>query len=168
MRLRDKQKKNYLIPILLVLILASGLLFERAANGMKYNHDSKPISEIKKNVDFKVFTPMKVPKEWTLDTKTTTFPIMLHYFNNTDTQLMVAIHQKAEPFTDPVSPNAESVDINGVTGSFQEWSNHNGSRKGDTMTGGLLRWVQQGTYIEMHSSKLTKQKMVELARSMKE
>ncbi|WP_169786341.1 hypothetical protein [Viridibacillus arvi] len=39
-------------------------------------------------------------------------------------------------------------------------------KKGDTITGGLLRWTQDGTYVEMNSSRLPKEKMLEIARSM--
>ncbi|MEK5422894.1 hypothetical protein MKZ08_12750 [Viridibacillus sp. FSL R5-0477] len=42
----------------------------------------------------------------------------------------------------------------------------NGKEKGDTITGSLLRWTQDGTYVEMNSSRLPKEKMLEIARSM--
>ncbi|MCA1042106.1 DUF4367 domain-containing protein [Bacillus infantis] len=35
------------------------------------------------------------------------------------------------------------------------------------VTGGSLQWSQKGTDIEIHSSKIPMEKMVEIARSMK-
>lgn len=35
------------------------------------------------------------------------------------------------------------------------------------ITGCLLRWVQEGTYIEMYSSGVPMKKMIEIAGSMK-
>jgi hypothetical protein len=53
----------------------------------------------------------------------------------------------------------EKININGIEGRFEPWANH---------TGGYLRWVQNGTFIEMDSGgDLTKEEMVELAKSMK-
>jgi hypothetical protein len=65
-------------------------------------------------------------------------------------------------------PNAEKIKINGTIGYFQEWSNNGeGDSIGKKITGGKLSWVQEGTYIEMDSSNIIKDKMIEIARSMK-
>lgn len=53
----------------------------------------------------------------------------------------------------------EKININGIEGRFEPWVNH--------IPGGYLRWVQEGTFIEFDSGVLTKEEMVELAKSMK-
>jgi hypothetical protein len=137
------------------------------AKEIKYNHNSKTISEIKKEVDFTVLTPKKIPDDWALDTKTSPW-IMLHYMDSKDTKLMVAIHlRRGFPLSDEDFPHSLQVDLNGNKGYFQEWIDSGEVNKyGDTITGGLLNWVQDGTYVEMNSSRLTKARMLEIARSM--
>ncbi|MCR2823620.1 DUF4367 domain-containing protein [Lederbergia panacisoli] len=137
------------------------------AKEIKYNHNSKTISEIKKEVDFTVLTPKRIPDDWTLDTKTSPW-LMLHYMDSNDTKLMVAIHlRKGFPLSDEDFPYRQKVDINGNKGYFQEWEdNGEVDENGNIITGGLLNWVQNGTYVQMNSSILTKAQMIDIARSM--
>lgn len=137
------------------------------AEETKYNHNSKTISEIQEEVDFTVLTPKRIPSDWTLDTKTTPW-LMLHYMDNKDTKLMVSIHlSKGSRVPYDGFPHSQQVDINGNIGYFQEWGNSGEvDENGDTITGGLLNWSQDGTYVEMNSSRLSKEAILEIARSM--
>ncbi|MGY5343562.1 hypothetical protein ACXFAU_14045 [Paenibacillus glucanolyticus] len=56
------------------------------------------------------------------------------------------------------SERGEKIIINGSEGRFEPWANH--------IAGGLLRWVQDGTFIEIDSKVFTKEEMVYLAKSM--
>lgn len=134
---------------------------------IKYNHNSKTISEIQKEVDFPVLNPKKIPDVWTLDTKTSPW-IMLHYMDSKDTKLMVSIHlRKGFRLFDEDFPYRQQVDINGNKGYFQVWEESGEvDKNGDTITGGILNWVQNGTSVEMNSSLLSKEQMLEIARSM--
>ncbi|MEW4284547.1 hypothetical protein [Priestia koreensis] len=80
-----------LIRVFVILTLLYHYPELTVAKEIKYNHDSKTISEIKKEVDFTVLTPVNIPNDWTLDIKTSPW-IMLHYMDSKDTELMVAIH----------------------------------------------------------------------------
>ncbi|MGE7923915.1 DUF4367 domain-containing protein [Viridibacillus arvi] len=156
---------SFRLFIALILLICYPMII--VAKEIKYNHYSITIPEIKKKVDFTILTPKKIPDDWTLDTKT--FPwIMLHYMDSKDTKLMVAIDLRiAHPLSDEDFPYSQQVDINGNKGYFQVWTeNGEVDKKGDTITGGLLRWTQDGTYVEMNSSRLPKEKMLEIARSM--
>jgi hypothetical protein len=137
------------------------------AKEIKYNHNSKTISEIQKEVDFSVLTPKSIPDDWTLDTKTSPW-IMLHYMDSKDTKLMVAINlRKGFRLSDDNFPYRQQVDIKENKGYFHEWEESGEVNKnGDTITGGILNWVQDGTSVEMNSSRLTKEQMLEIARSM--
>ncbi|SOC15429.1 uncharacterized protein DUF4367 [Ureibacillus xyleni] len=146
------------------------------AKEIKYNHDSITVSEVKEKVDFPVFVPEKTPTDWTLEIKT--YPIdeenfthfRLHYMDKDDTILKVGIEQRKGSSNKGkfLSPNAEEVDINANKGIFSSWGNSGEvDTKGELITGGLLLWTQDGTSIEMNSSRIPKEIMLEIARSMK-
>jgi hypothetical protein len=157
-----------LFRLLLIIILLVSCPMLSMAKGIKYNHKSETISEIKKKVDFTILIPRKIPDDWTLDTKTSPW-IMLHYMDSKDTKLMVSINlRRGFPLSDEDFPHSQQVDINGNKGYFQEWiDSGNVDKNGETIAGGLLNWVQDGTYVEMNSSRLPKERMLEIARSMK-
>ncbi|ALC85536.1 hypothetical protein AM499_06675 [Bacillus sp. FJAT-22090] len=157
-----------MIRLVIVLILLNCYPMIIMAKEIKYNHNSKTISEIQKEVDFTVLTPKRIPDDWTLDTKTSPW-IMLHYMDSKDTKLIVAIDlKKGFRLSDDDFPYRQKVDINGNKGYFQKWEESGEvDKNGDTITGGLLNWVQDGTYVEMNSSRLSKEQMLEIARSMK-
>ncbi|MGG0657236.1 DUF4367 domain-containing protein [Rummeliibacillus pycnus] len=161
---------TFLIRLLVILITLYCYPNIISAKAIKYNHNSKTISELKKEVNFTILTPTNIPNDWTLDTKTSLSPfITLHYMDSKDTKLMVGINQGLGfPLTKDDFPYAQQVDINGNKGYFQGWEESGEvDKNGDTITGGLLRWVQDGTYVEMSSSRLSKERMLEIARSMK-
>ena len=151
--------------ITLILLISYPLTI--MAKEIKYNHNSTTIPEIQKKVDFTILTPKKIPDDWTLDTKTSPW-IMLHYMDNEDKKLMIAIHlRKGIPLSDEEVYPAQKVDINGNKGYFSAWVDSGTlDKNGELITGGLLCWIQSGTYVEMSSSRLTKEKMLEIAKSM--
>lgn len=157
-----------LIRVFVILTLLYHYPELTVAKEIKYNHDSKTISEIKKEVDFTVLTPVNIPNDWTLEIKTSPW-IMLHYMDSKDTELMVAIHlRRVFPLSKKDFPYAQQVDINGHKGYFQGWEDSGKvDKNGNKITGGLLHWTQGGTYVEMNSSRLSKERMLEIARSMK-
>jgi hypothetical protein len=133
------RKLTILIRLLVILILLYCYPNIISANEIKYNHNSKTISEIKKEVDFTLLTPTNIPNDWTLDTKTS-YWIMLHYMDSKDTKLMVAIHQERDfPLSKDDFPYAQQVDINGNTGYYRGWVDSGKvDKNGDTITGRLV------------------------------
>jgi len=163
-------KLTFLIRLFVIIIPLYCYPNIISAKAIKYNHNSKTIPELKKEVDFTLLTPTNIPNDWTLDTKTSLSPfITLHYMDSKDTKLMVGINQGLGfPLTKDDFPYAQQVDINGNKGYFQGWEESGEvDNNRDTITGGLLKWVQDGTYVEMNSSRLSKEKMLEIARSIK-
>jgi hypothetical protein len=181
----------YHIRLFIVLILLVSNPMIITAKEMKYNGNSITVQEINKKVDFKVLTPNKVPNDWTLEIKTYSWEgkgdfnqISLHYMNSTDTKLMVAIGQSKGDSSYGVPKSTQSkgdssygvpkgtltqqVDINGIKGYFSEWGNSGElDHKGESILGGLLCWKQDGTYIQMESSRISKKQMIDIARLMK-
>ncbi|MCM3671643.1 DUF4367 domain-containing protein [Mesobacillus maritimus] len=159
------------------LVLIFFIPFSAQATEIKYNHDSITVSEVKEKVDFPIFAPDKIPDNWTLEIKT--YPMdeekhfthfRLHYMDKNDTILKVGIEQRNEPSNKEKfsSPNAEEIEINGNKGFFKAWGNSGEiDKKGELVTGGLLSWIQNGTYIQMNSSRIPKEMMLDIARSMK-
>ena len=65
-------------------------------------------------------------------------------------------------------PYSQQVNVNGNRGYYQDWlEGEKVDKRGDIITGGILHWTQDGTFIVMSSSRLSKEKMLEIARSMK-
>lgn len=101
------------------------------AKGIKYNHNSITVSEIKEMVNYEVLAPEKVPKDWTLEIKT--YPwgekgnythFRLHYMDRKDTQLLVGIEQRKDPPNiEWLNSDAKQVKVNGKKGYFEEWGN---------------------------------------------
>ncbi|MCK1981965.1 MULTISPECIES: DUF4367 domain-containing protein [Peribacillus] len=167
--------KLLFIRLLVVFILFQNIPLIVQAKEIKYNHDSITISEIKRKVDFKVVVPQNIPNDWTLEIKTYPWDekdkitnFSLHYMDSDDNYMLIHIGQSKESSNKEMNINAEQVDINGNKGFFVEWGNSGElDKKGELVTGGLLRWIQEGTYVEMESSRVSRNKMLEVARSMK-
>jgi hypothetical protein len=165
--------KRFLVVFIFILSVPLGVY----AKEIKYNHNSMTIPEIKEKVDFNVLSPKQLPSDWTLEIKT--YPwgekdnitdFNLHYMGKSDQYLMVSIGERKEILKkeEPLSPYTEAIDINGNKGYFEAWGNSGElDKKGNKITGGILFWVQEGTYIEMVSMNITKDKMIEIAKSMK-
>ncbi|USK80747.1 DUF4367 domain-containing protein [Peribacillus frigoritolerans] len=167
--------KLIFIRLLVVFILFQNIPLIVQAKEIKYNHDSITISEIKRKVDFKVVVPQNIPNDWTLEIKTYPWDekdkitnFSLHYMDSDDKYMLIHIGQSKESSNKEMNINAEQVDINGNKGFFVKWGNSGElDKKGELVTGGLLRWIQEGTYVEMESSRVSRNKMLEVARSMK-
>ncbi|MDM5291774.1 DUF4367 domain-containing protein [Peribacillus simplex] len=167
--------KLLFIRLLVVFILIQNIPLIVQAKEIKYNHESITLSEIKRKVDFNVVVPQNIPNDWTLEIKTYPWDekdkitnFRLHYMDSEDKYLLIGIEQSKGSSNKEMNINAEQVDINGHKGSFVEWGNSGElDKKGEIVTGGLLRWIQEGTYIEMESPRVSRNKMLEVARSMK-
>lgn len=164
--------RNLLRLIVVFILISSAPLGVQS----KYNHNSITISEIKEKVDFKVLSPNWVPNNWTLEIKT--YPwgekdnithFRLHFMDKDDNYLMIGIEEKkASEGIEKQKPNTEKININGNIGYFHEWANSGKlDRNGNLTSGGRLSWIQEGTYIEMDSLNVEKDKMIEFASSMK-
>ncbi|MEK4069806.1 DUF4367 domain-containing protein [Peribacillus sp. FSL R5-0717] len=167
--------KLLFIRLLVVFILIQNIPLIVQAKEIKYNHDSITLSEIKRKVDFKVVVPQNIPNDWTLEIKTYPWDekdkitnFRLHYMDSDDKYLLIGIEQSKESSNKEMNNNAEQVDINGHKGFFVEWGNSGElDKEGELITGGLLSWIQEGTYVEMDSSRVSRNTMLEVARSMK-
>jgi hypothetical protein len=134
---------------------------------IKYNHNSIRINQVIKRVHYRVYVPQNIPRDWTLEIKT--YPTQsskirdfsLHYMNNDDTKMMVAIHEK-KLTRDAFPPNPASfvkIKIKDRVLLFKGFANYS--------NGGTIFIALNGTYIEMLSFKLSKDQMVYIASSLK-
>ncbi|MBD8068813.1 DUF4367 domain-containing protein [Bacillus sp. PS06] len=153
-------KVYFISAIMLVICFPANI----HAREIKYNHDSMTIDEIQEKVSFKVLAPEGIPESWTLEIKT--YPnsnvvqsFSLHYMDENDEVMFLGMDQRgsASPFQS--YKGTDGIIINEQPAYFQEWANE--------PLGGILCWKQDGTYIEMTSHRITKEEMIEIARSVK-
>ena len=144
-----------------------------SASNFKYYSKSPTLDEMKQIMDFKIFEPTKYDPEWILtikphpdDIKRAKSFTMHFYIENKE--LFLSITQSKEYFykRDVERRNLPSIKINDQTGYFEEWGAEY-DRKGNII-GGLLRWEQEGTYLEMRSVNIPKDKMLIIAETLKE
>ncbi|MED3604247.1 DUF4367 domain-containing protein [Bacillus subtilis] len=133
------------------------------------NSSRKDLSYLKEHANFHVLVPKDTSSNWKLTIKN--YPnqdkkISMTRLNYEDhayrNYVMVGIAQskfKNQPLRYSDGKNVKNVTINGQKGIFERWA--------DGTKGGILRWVQNGTYVEMDSSNLKDTEMVQLAQSMK-
>lgn len=170
------------------VLLCITMLLNPATGMDSVNPRTINLNDIKEKADFKLYLPtikdwkveLKLPSHLDLSTKITL--IRLHYFY-TSGDYIVGIEQhkamgykirreethidvknnltKKTIIEEYFKPNqkGERVSINGIEARFEAWVN--------TDNGGILRWVNNETYIEMDSANLSKAQMINLAKSMK-
>ncbi|WP_083778147.1 DUF4367 domain-containing protein [Paenibacillus sp. JDR-2] len=56
--------------------------------------------------------------------------------------------------------SGEIIKFNELEARFTPWGK-------SSKPGGFIRWIQEGTYIEIVSSEISKKKMIKIAESMK-
>ncbi|MFS0883450.1 DUF4367 domain-containing protein [Metabacillus niabensis] len=159
----------------LSLFLIVNFLFGIEVNlvqAIKYNHNSITIPELKKKVDFKVLTPQDIPADWTLDIKTYPWDekenitdFKLHYMDKNDKFLMIGIEEK-KVFgnLEKIARKEKELNINRYKGYYSSFK--------PSINNEIL-WVEFyvgiimiHTYIEMYSSTLTEEQMINIAKSM--
>lgn len=145
------------------------------------------LDQLKSATDFKLFIPHYSIKSWKLeikepyplDTDRLIKKVRLHYFDKSGSTYMFGIEQhkaigykskRSETIIDVRShtmttkvieenfrfdTSGEIVKLNGIEARFAYGA-----------LGGCLRWVQDGTYIEMDSFRLSRKQMVIIAKSM--
>ena len=90
--------------------------------------------------------------------------VQIHFLNREGTQLKVAIIEKAATDNN-IQPgvHGERVKINNINGVFHPLTP---TKRIKDVQGGQLMWVQDGTMIELFSSRISKQELITLAQSM--
>lgn len=139
-------------------------------------HNTITIEALQKEIDFKLLVPTKIPKDWVLEIKAGPRTnekqeyFSLNFLDKNDQYLMMSLNQKKALFKELDSSqkrhdNTELVQINNCEGHFEAWV---GTRNGvKDISGGYLRWIHKGTYVEMVSSRLSKEEMIKIAKSLK-
>jgi hypothetical protein len=61
----------------------------------------------------------------------------------------------------------DKIKVNDVLAYYREWANSGKKLNGKIISGGLLTWIQDETYVQMDSSFLSKDEMIEIARTVR-
>ncbi|MCR8644831.1 hypothetical protein NV379_19445 [Paenibacillus sp. N1-5-1-14] len=153
--------------------------------------DPTDLKQVSGHTDFKLFVPHYNKQHWKLEIKDpspidTSNPITLvrlHYFDPAGHDLWFRIEQhsaydynlkktqisvdmsgtrdnKLDEYEEEFKfdDSGEAISINGVIARYTPGHNHS--------AGGHLRWIQDETYIDIDSSRLSKYDMIELAKTM--
>ncbi|HDR4398038.1 MULTISPECIES: DUF4367 domain-containing protein [Bacillus cereus group] len=128
------------------------------------------LNELKGKTSFNCFIPKEIAKDWNIELK---YPeqvhknmekVQIHFLNREGTQLKVAIIESAATDKD-IQPgeHGERVKINNINGVFHPLTP---TKRIKDVQGGQLMWVQDGTMIELFSSRISKQELITIAQSM--
>ncbi|MDQ0876058.1 hypothetical protein QFZ77_004717 [Paenibacillus sp. V4I3] len=131
-------------------------------------HDDTKIQELKKHVTFNLFIPSYFDKASNYEIKVPdqinkSMPkvqdVMINYFDSNGAYVFgVQQIQKARKLT--IEPRGEKVVINGGEGWYEVYV-------GKEPTGGRLKWLKSGTYLELETHNLSKDALIKIAKSMK-
>ncbi|PHG58815.1 DUF4367 domain-containing protein [Bacillus toyonensis] len=128
------------------------------------------LNELKGKTSFNCFIPKEIAKDWNIELK---YPeqvhknmkkVQIHFLNRTGTQLKVAIIESAA-IDKGIQPgeHGERVKINNINGVFHPLTP---TKRIKDVQGGQLMWVQDGTMVELFSSRISKQELITIAQSM--
>ncbi|MED3275783.1 hypothetical protein BK703_15160 [Bacillus thuringiensis serovar silo] len=128
------------------------------------------LNELKGKTSFNCFIPKEITKDWNIELK---YPeqvhknmekVQMHFLNRTGTQLKVAIIESPATGNDiQLGEHGESVKIHNINGVFHPLTP---TKRIKDVQGGQLMWVQDGTVIELFSSRISKQELITIAQSM--
>jgi hypothetical protein len=176
------------IPVLKIVLLSVSLFLSSAISVNALEKKSTILLMIKEKTDFRFLLPsinqwkVEVKSPHPLELSKTITMVRLHYFDSDGNyvvgieqhrasgykisreEIIIDVKSKEVRKTTAVelfapSQSGELVHLYGFKARFEAWANTN--------KGGVLRWVKDGTYLEMDSSRLTKYEMIDLAKSIK-
>ncbi|MBJ8031755.1 DUF4367 domain-containing protein [Bacillus cereus group sp. N21] len=128
------------------------------------------LKQLKGKTSFNCFIPTDIAKDWNIELK---YPehvhenmkkVQIHFLNKTGTQLKVAIVENAAENTD-IQPgdHGEIVKIKNINGVFHPLTT---TKRIKDVQGGQLIWIQDGTMITLFSSRISKEELIKVAKSM--
>ncbi|MGE6963873.1 DUF4367 domain-containing protein [Bacillus thuringiensis] len=153
--------------VVLLLSMISMFLYTTPSFAHTGSNGKITLTEMKGKAEFRVFVPKEFSQNWSLVIKT--YPskqsdkinkVRLTYVDKTLKNYMMLGIEQSKAHESDITSRGVIVQINNYKGRFEAW-------EGGSQKGGILRWIQNGTYVEMNSSNLTKKEMVQLAKSMK-
>ncbi|MDA2638115.1 DUF4367 domain-containing protein [Bacillus cereus] len=165
--------KNIVFKVMAALFLfMTGSLFNSDvhAENMDMVNKGFSLNELKGQTSFNCFVPKEIAKDWNIELK---YPeqvhknmekVQIHFLNREGTQLKVAIIESAATDKD-IQPgeHGERVKINKINGVFHPLTP---TKRIKDVQGGQLMWVQDGTMIELFSSRISKQELITIAQFM--
>ncbi|AFQ13268.1 hypothetical protein BCK_27293 (plasmid) [Bacillus cereus FRI-35] len=165
--------KNIVFKVMIALFLfMSGILFNSNVYAENVDIVNKGFSldELKGKTSFNYFIPKEITKDWNMELK---YPeqihenmekVQIHFLNREGTQLKVAIIERAATSNDiQLGVHGERVRINNINGVFHPLTP---TKRIKDVQGGQLMWIQDGTMIELFSSRISKQELITIAQSM--
>ncbi|MED5015911.1 hypothetical protein P9847_01185 [Paenibacillus chibensis] len=174
-----------IVHALLAIVISAGAIFE--------GKETIDLRKIKSTTNFKLLVPDQTSvSNWNVEVKWP-YPLKfdqpirnlrLHYFDQRGEYVLGIEQHGVKGYTIKVecieidarnhtsrshietrlfeqSTTGEMILIHGAKAYFEAWDSR------EPIPGGILHWIQGDTYVEVNSGELTKEQMVEIARSMK-
>lgn len=166
--------KNIIFKLMIVLfVFMAGSLchINVYAENMDIVNNGFSLNELKGKTSFNFLIPKEIAKDWNIELK---YPeqvhknmekVQIHFLNRAGTQLKVAIIESTVTGND-IQPgqHGERVKINNIDGVFHPLTP---TKRIKDVQGGQLMWVQDGTMIELFSSRISKKELITIAQSMR-
>ncbi|PHE27948.1 hypothetical protein COF51_28855 [Bacillus pseudomycoides] len=165
--------KNIVFKLMITLFMAMICIhFNTSVYAENIERANKEFSlkELKGKTSFNCFIPTDIAKDWSIELKhpeqvqENMERIQIHFLNRAGTQLKVAIIESTAKNTD-IEPgeHGERVKIKNMNGVFHPLTP---TKRIKDVQGGQLIWVQEGTMITLFSSRISKEELIEIAKSM--
>ncbi|PFK18830.1 DUF4367 domain-containing protein [Bacillus cereus] len=159
-----------LIIVFFIFILCSHFNASIYAESIKIANKNFSLKQLKGKTSFNCFIPTDIAKDWNIELK---YPehvhknmekVQIHFLNKTGTQLKVAIIENSAKNID-IQPgdHGEIVRIKNINGVFHRLTP---TKRIKDVQGGQLIWIQDGTIITLFSSRISKEELIKVAKSM--
>ncbi|MGA4467106.1 DUF4367 domain-containing protein [Bacillus bombysepticus] len=167
-----RNKVFKLMIAMFIFMTCSQLSINVYAENMDMVNKEFSLEKLKGKTSFHCFIPKEIAKHSNIELK---YPeqvhknvkkVQIHFLNKTGTQLKVAVIESAAKDHDiQTGEHGERVKINSMTGVFYPLTP---TKRIKDVPGGQLMWLQDGTMIELFSSRISKQELIKIAQSMQE
>lgn len=155
------------IVILLCLLCSTEVGYVQAhSNSPKIEH----LSQIKNKTNFEFLLPINLNKDWIVEVydvninKNKIDEIKLHYFDKNDNLKLSIVEKKAKMDFKELEDYGENIKLSDTIAVFHALSPTN---KYKDIQGGTLSWIQDGTLISIYSSRLTKDELINISKTVK-
>ncbi|SMF85860.1 protein of unknown function [Paenibacillus uliginis N3/975] len=149
--------KTIMTCMLMVLLMCSVSYAE--PNKLKNTTSGSSITDGYGYSPLKIKEPIipKVPKGWSLVTKTFENCFVLVYLDQNDEKFIVSISEYSRR---PITPltNTKHTIVHNTTYFYDEWQSN--------QRGWMLRWVKGDIYFEMNSATLNVDEMIKIAETL--
>lgn len=166
--------KNIFLKVIISLFLfaiCSNSVTSIYAESTEMSNKTFSVKQLKGKTSFNCFIPTEIAKDWKVELKypkhvhENMWKVQIHFLDRTGTKLKVAVIEKTAKRNDIQSgDHKKRVKVKNIDGVFHPLIP---TKRIKDVKGGQLTWVQDGTIITLFSSRISKEELITIAKSMK-